>query len=441
MKVLRVALLVTSLVLSLVTSLAVGAAAPSAADRAASGADWDLASARADGAGADAATTDASITADGRWLVFSTFATNLSGRDRDGEDAFLRDNRSGTVRPVAVFGRRGRIARSSHAPSISPNGRFVAFCSADPRIVRPDSFEVLLPADHPDIDVFVRDLRTGAVRRASTDRRGKEADDFSCAPEVADTGDVVFESQAMDLVRGRLGGERGDTRLYLYDWSSRRVRLLAQQPSAHAISADGRTVVATISDTLVPADDLPGTDAYVLRRPRRGKRLGTWRVYDPERPAGATTDGCTGAVDVSGDGDWFAAICNSGLGEAGTPDKRAFRFHRRTGRSEVLDGGPTGHLGPLDVSLSDDGRTIAIAEPAYPLVAATADSDAPDVMLWRHGAGLGLFTSGHDAWWDHQALELSGDGSTLVFSSQSDAMSPDDLNGEHQVDLFLSRLR
>jgi hypothetical protein len=219
-------------------------------------------------------------------------------------------------------------------------------------------------------------------------------------------------------------------------------RLLAQEPSAHAVSADGRTVVATISDTLVAADDLPGIDAYVLRRPRRGERLGTWRVYDPERPAGATTDGCTGAVDVSGDGDWFAAICNSGLrSEAGSPDKRAYRFHRRTGRSVMLDSGPTGHLGAVDLSLSDDGRTVAVAEPAYPLVAATADSDAPDVMLWRQGAGLGLFTTGHDAWWDLYALELSGDGSTLVFSSQSDAMSPDDLNGEHQVDLFLSRLR
>ena len=107
----------------------------------------------------------------------------------------------------------------------------------------------------------------------------------------------------------------------------------------------------------------------------------------------------------------------------------------------MLDGGPPGHLGALDLSLSDDGRTVAIAEPAYPLVGATADSDAPDVMVWRQGDGLQLFTVGHDAWWDDYALELSGDGSTLVFSSRSDAMSADDLNGEQQVDLFLSRLR
>lgn len=393
------------------------------------------------GVAPDAHTTDASISRSGRWLVFDTAATNLGRPRRDVHDAYLRDNRTGRVRPVARFGRRGRVATSSVFPAISPNGRFVAFCSPDPRIVRPDSFVFRLQADHPDIDVFVRDLRTDVVRRASTDRRGREANDFSCEPKVADNGDVVFASQATDLVRRRLGGDRGDTRLYLYDWSSRRVHFLADEPSGHALSADGRTVVATVSDHLVASDDLPGTDVHALRRPARGEQLGSWRRYEPERPAGAPYAGCSGTVDVSGDGDWFVAICNSGnASDTGAPDVRAFRFERRTGRSTVVDSGSLGHPGPFDLSLSDDGRTVALAEPAYPLDGATADSERADVMLWRQGEGLSLWTVGFGADWDHYALELSGDGSTLVFSSDSDTMSADDLNGEQQVDLFLSRL-
>ena len=434
----------------LLTALLPGVAAATTAPAGAAGdrvgapaPNWELASARKDGTGADSATTDASISADGRWLVFATAADNLSRRDGDGLDAFLRDNRSGRVRPVALRS-NGRPAASSFAPAISASGRFVAFCAADPRLVRPDSFVFQLAADHPDTDVFVRDLRTGAVRRASSDWRGKEADDYSCTPQVADNGDVVFASQAMDLVRGGPDeGERGDTRLYLYDWSSRRVRLLAEQPGgpqAHAISADGRTVVVTVNDALVDGDQ-PVEDAYVLRRPRRGERLGSWRRYEPERPAGAAYDGCSAMVDVTADGSAFVAQCNSGgTGAPGGGDVRVYRFDRRTGRSVVVDRGPAGNPGALAVSMSDDGRTIALVEPVVALDGATADSELDDVFVWRQGSGLSLWTVGFDPDWDHYGLELSGDGSRLAFTSASDTMSDRDLNGEQQVDLFLSRL-
>ena len=57
--------------------------------------------------------------------------------------------------------------------------------------------------------MFVRDLRTGKTRRLSTAWNGKEADDYSCGPTVADNGDTTFESEANNLVRDDPDGKEG----------------------------------------------------------------------------------------------------------------------------------------------------------------------------------------------------------------------------------------
>ena len=103
--------------------------------------------------------------------------------------------------------------------SLSPNGRFLAFCSFDPNIVKPDSFtydEATCRTSRTPTS-FVRDLRTGATRRLSTAWNGKEADDHSCGVQVADNGDAIFTSFASDLVRHDPNGSAEDT--FLYDWS------------------------------------------------------------------------------------------------------------------------------------------------------------------------------------------------------------------------------
>ena len=63
-------------------------------------------------------------------------------------------------------------------PSLSPNGRYVAFCSTACNLVRPDRRPRVPhtgPGLDPHTDVFVCDLRRGVTRRASSDRRGRMA--------------------------------------------------------------------------------------------------------------------------------------------------------------------------------------------------------------------------------------------------------------------------
>ena len=157
-------------------------------------------SADARGRPADDDAIGASVSRDGRWTAFQSDATNLDRRTRDGrQQVYLRDARTGKVRAVGTDG-RGRLAVSAASVSLSPSGRFVAYCSTD-ELVGPDSSDV--DDNTPNTDVFVRDLKKGTVRRASSAPGGGEADDYSCFPDVADTGDVGFFSRATEPGRRR----------------------------------------------------------------------------------------------------------------------------------------------------------------------------------------------------------------------------------------------
>jgi hypothetical protein len=145
------------------------------------------------------------ISRNGRLVVFDSLATNLSRRARRGhaQHVYLRDRRRGTTRMVSL-GSRGQTSNlSDWQPSISPNGRFVAWCSTSTNLARPDRHSGVPwtgPGLDPRTDVFVRDLRRGLTRRASDDRAGGMANNASCRPDVANDGDVAFESHASDLV-------------------------------------------------------------------------------------------------------------------------------------------------------------------------------------------------------------------------------------------------
>lgn len=90
---------------------------------------------------------------DGRYVAFSSPATNLVPRDtNDHWDAFLWDRRTETTRRVSVnsSGRQGR--RDSDATWVSPNGRLVGFDSVSANLVEGDV--------NGHLDVFVWDRGT-----------------------------------------------------------------------------------------------------------------------------------------------------------------------------------------------------------------------------------------------------------------------------------------
>ncbi|MEN3362446.1 MAG: hypothetical protein V7637_6428 [Mycobacteriales bacterium] len=134
---------------------------------------------------ANGPSTAAGISADGRYVPFTSAASNLTAGDSNGvTDVFVRDRRNGQVRLVSR-GPAGPANGPSTAAAISAGGRYVLFTSAASNLVGGDTNGVP--------DVFVRNLGNGQLRRVSRAPGGQQAAGPSTAQGIsADGRRVVF---------------------------------------------------------------------------------------------------------------------------------------------------------------------------------------------------------------------------------------------------------
>lgn len=143
------------------------------------------------------------ISADGRYVAFESDASGLVPGDMNGDDPdiLVHDRRTARTERVSVDSRGTQANSVSHAPSISADGRFVAFDSwGDNLAVGGDTNE--------SYDVFVRDRVGGLTARVSVDDSGSEADDDSHAAAITPDGRfVAYSSIASDLP----GGDANET--------------------------------------------------------------------------------------------------------------------------------------------------------------------------------------------------------------------------------------
>jgi len=187
---------------------------------------------RASGAFDEPANADSSgpsLSADGRFVAFSSRASNLTADDTDQTaDVFVRDLASGTTALVSrASGEAGpkEDAGAYVSPSISADGRLVAFESKATN---------LSPDDQDDtVDVYVRDLgssTTTLVSRASGIQGVKSnGTTFLASPSISSDGRfVAFQSDATNLS----GAKRGPYRAIF-------VRDLAANTTALATRANG----------------------------------------------------------------------------------------------------------------------------------------------------------------------------------------------------------
>jgi Tol biopolymer transport system component len=225
---------------------------------------------------------DPAISANGRYVAFTSLASNLVRGDLNGmSDVFVRDLRTGrTVRAsLTSHGAQARCNQSgceSTEPALSANGRFVAFESSATNLVARDTNRTA--------DVFVRDLRRGRTQRVDVSSSGRQAanertNNGSNAPVISANGRLVaFHSYAPNLVRG-------DTNrlpdIFVHDRSTGTTTRVsvgtagqqANQESlgAASISSDGRYVAFTsLASNLVAGDGNDITDVFV-----RDLRAGT----------------------------------------------------------------------------------------------------------------------------------------------------------------------
>ena len=152
------------------------------------------------GAQANGASSTSSITADGRYLAFQSTATNLVAGDTNGSmDVFVRDLTNGITERMSVDSSGGEGNAGSSGADISTDGRYVAFRSSASNLVPGDT--------NGKSDVFIRDRLMGTIERVSVSSTGLEANGDSAAPDLtADGIFVAFQSTATNLVVGDTNG-------------------------------------------------------------------------------------------------------------------------------------------------------------------------------------------------------------------------------------------
>jgi Tol biopolymer transport system component len=161
------------------------------------------------GAQANGLSIAPSLSFDGRWVAFLSTATNLVPGDENGViDVFVHDRATGTTERVNVDSTGGEARGGSFSPVISADGRVVAFESWATNLVPGDG-----TADFADI--FVHDREAGTTERVSVALGGGDPDGDSRAPALsADGRYVAFESRASNLIAGD-GGRSTD--VFVFD--------------------------------------------------------------------------------------------------------------------------------------------------------------------------------------------------------------------------------
>lgn len=326
---------------------------------------------------ANSASANGILSADGRWVVFDSGATNLDAGDNHfGADVYLRDRREGSTVLISRRLDEYSSAFGCSRPSMSSDGRFIAFLGADDNVVPGDR--------NRQTDVFVHDRESGITEIVSLWNDGVPANDASMDCAVTDDGRyVAFICRATNW---------GPIVPYPYPYAYRRDR------------STGITEIVNIKPD--------GSPSYLP---------------------------VAGGLDISPDGRYVAYVSHAldvtGQGSSGFHTVFVRNMLERV--SEPVSMSPTGgraNSASEDPSFTHSGRTICFQSDASNLV--LLDEDYPpgsnvDVFVRNLDAGTTTLVSigDHGQSPNNGGLgdpAISGDGRVVAFSTNADNLVPGD---------------
>lgn len=206
------------------------------------------------------------LSADGNFVAFSSFASDLVAGDTNGAaDVFIYNRATGTTERMLAGGAEPN--HSSQPTSISADGRFVALFSAASNLVAGDTNGVQ--------DVFVFDRQLNQIERVSVAGDGTQGNVDSAQPSIsADGRYVAFNSSASNLVADDTNGQAD---VFVYDRltdtiervsvASDGAQAVGGESAGASISADGRYVAYySLASNLVAGDTNGNYDAFVFDR-------------------------------------------------------------------------------------------------------------------------------------------------------------------------------
>jgi Tol biopolymer transport system component len=327
-----------------------------------------------------------SMSADGRWIVFTSTARYLApGKTNYYWDAFVTD----------------RLTHEIHCVSLDPSGKegngygFGGAVSSDGRLVffYSDSTNLVVGDTNGSYDVFVRD---------------RDPDGNGVFDEGNDTTQRV--SVAND-------GSQGNASSYL-----------------GPISPDGRFVVfGSPADNLVAGDTNNAYDVFV-----RDRLAGTTTRASVDS-TGVEGDGDSGGCDITADGRWvlFNSVGDNLVANDGNGRSDIFLRDTVNGVTIRVSGDPAGNDGDgdcWDASMNADATLIAFQSYSDNLVANDTNG-LSDVFLHDLNSGVttlqSVSTAGVQGDGSSVLDALSLDGKFLLFSSDSQNLVPQQGNGNY----------
>ena len=392
----------------------------------------------------DTGAVEPSISADGRFVAFGSWSTNLVPGDTNGWfDIFVRDRRAATTERVSVSTGGVQGDFMSVTAAISADGRFVAFGSGAGNLVAGDT--------NGRYDAFVRDRLSGTTERVSVSSAGVQGDGNSASgggfSEVAISAGGRFVAFASDAANLLAGDTNGLLDVFVRDRRTGRTGRASvgaagvQGNSASyspAISADGRFVAFTSDAANLVAGDING-QADVFVRDRLAGR--TERVS--VGAAGLQGDGRSRNPAISADGRYVAFVSEADDLVPGDSNAAQDVFVRdrlagTTARVSVSTAGSQGSSrgGSGAPSLSPGGRFVAFQSLATNLVPGDTNGKS-DVFVRDRVAGTTVRVSvgagGVQANGRSAAPAVSADGRFVAFHSRAFNLVPGDTNGATDV--------
>ncbi len=378
---------------------------------------------------------DVAMSSDGRYVAFSSYASNLVAGDTNfASDVFVHDRVTGQTTRVSVDSAGNQANGFSNGAAISSDGRFVAFYSDATNLVPGDT------GGHN--DAFVHDTLTGTTTRVSVDSGGNAGNDQSYGglSLSADGQLVAFESWSTNLVAGDTNGWPD---IFVHDLATgttARANVASDGTQANqfctrpVLSADGLLLVFwTQADNLVPGDTNGFQDILV-----RDLVAGTTIRVNVDS-SGAQADHTSDDIGFGFSADdrlvFFASLATN-LAPGDTNQEWDVFVHDIvsgvTERVSFADDESEADNACFGPSITPDGNQIAFFSYADNLVTGDVNG-AIDVFVRDRAAGttqmMTISCAGNFGNRDSYRPVISADGTLVAFLSDADTLVHGDTNG------------
>lgn len=374
------------------------------------------------------------LSADGRYVVFSTTADNMVTGDTNAkEDVFLRDTQTNITTRVSVSPSGSELNNSSRNPKISYDGRYVVFESKATNIISGST---------PTTGAYIHDRNTGTTELVS---RGLNGNPYTGSlPNIsADGRFIVYQGNDRALwsnSSGNVGTQiitkdtvKGSAKLISADGSGNPGNSSSSQPS---INCDGGMIAFTSKATNLTSNDTNGfEDVFVS--------LGAADEELANLTHGGNNNSSNSQVSCDGNYIAFNSYATNLVGSDTNNKEDVFRYSNINKTTSVVSKSSSGQLGNTDSripSISGDGRYVSFESTSSNFISGlwlggvqiwVVDTKTSTIEL------LSIDSAGNSA--NNRSWEsvISNDGKRVLFHSKGTNLVSPDNNGAME-DIFVA---